>query len=307
MATALRRLLPFPGEPGRVPAAAVRTSGLLVAGPANVTLQGMVGHPRTDPFALCVDAALLLLAVSYAAGVRRDPPRDAGARAAAVSYACGLLCLYLSLGSGFAADQVAHPSVDVAQHVLLMMVAPPLLVLGRPRRAVPLELGTVRTVWRAMSGVASWPLYYGSMAAYFLTPCYGASLHHPVLLDATQMGFVVVGLLFWAGLVGQGRGGLPRSSAFRLAAVIGGMPVETAMGLALVLWPRPLTPGETLAGTHAAGLLLWLASMFTSGVALAVLLVQWCVADSRAADGHDAFAFPAIPTRSDAGAGRSSP
>lgn len=224
-----------------------------------------------------------------------------------VSFAFGLLLLYLSLGSGFAAVQYAHPSVDVAQHVLLMMVAPPLLVLGRPRRVLPLELGPVRTAWRDLSGVASWPLYYGSMAAYFLTPCYGLSLHHPALLDATQAGFVVVGLLFWSGLVGQGRDGLPRSSAFRMAAVIGGMPVETAMGLALALWPRPLMAGETLAATHAAGLLLWLASMFTSGVALAVLLVQWCVADSRAGDRQDAFAFPVIPTRSDAGAGRSSP
>jgi cytochrome c oxidase assembly factor CtaG len=288
----------------------VCTSGLLVAGPANITLQGIVGHPRTDPFALCVDAAASLLAVSYAAGLRRDPARDAGARASVVSFAFGLLCLYLSLGSGFAAGQYAHPSVDVAQHVLLMMVAPPLLVLGRPRRVLPLELGPLRTAWRRMSGIASWPLYYGSMAAYFLTPCYGASLRHPALLDATQTGFVVVGLLFWSGLVGQGRDGRPRSPAFRLAAVIGGMPVETAMGLALLLWPRPLMAGETLSATHAAGLLLWLASMFTSGVALAVLLVQWCVADSRAADRHDAFdafAFPVTPTRPDAGAGHSSP
>lgn len=312
----------------------VPPSGLLAAGPASVTWQEVLGRPRTDPFALLVDAVLVVLAVSYAAGLRRDPPRDRAAQVGVVLFALGVLSLYVALGSGFAAAQFADPSVDVGQHVLLMMVVPPLLVLGHPGRLLqlPRELSSMRrrsdadgrrgplrghagratgravvASLRAASGVASWPLYYGAMAAYFLTAAYAASLRDPDLFAVTQVGFVAVGLLFWSGLVGTDRDGVRRSPAFRFGAVIAGMPVETAVGLALVLWPRPLAAGETLAATHAAGLLLWLAAMFTSGVALAVLLVQWCIADSRRAELHDALAFSAIPTRSDGGGGRSRP
>ncbi len=316
--------------------------GLLTAGPATVTWHAVVVQVRVDPFAVSTDAALVALAVVYAVGLRRDPARDRASQAAIASFALGLLSLYLALGSGFAGAQHTDPSVDVAQHVLLMMVAPPLIVLGRPSRAAfplheafrrrPLpgsgrrgqDRSAVRSrgvapALRAATGVASWPLYYGSMAAYFLTAAYADSLRDAVLLDVTQVGFVAVGLLFWAGLVGSSREGFQRSSVFRLAAVIAGMPIETAVGLALVLWPRPLAAGQTLAATHAAGLLLWLASMFTSGIALAVLLVQWCIADSKRADLHDAQTqgthdravadglTPAIPMRSDAGGGHSRP
>lgn len=316
----------------------VPTSWLLAAGLASVRGQGVLGRPRTDPFALFADAVLVMLAVLYAGGLRRDPARDRSAQAAVVMFALGLLLLYVALGSGLAASQFADPSVDVGQHVLLMMVVPALLVLGQPGRVLrlPRELWKARRLRapdglveplpgtppgpgrraarravvasaRAASGVASWPLYYGTMAAYFLTAAYAASLRDPVLFDATQVAFVAVGLLFWTGLVGTGRDGVRRSSTFRFGAVIAGMPVETAVGLALVLWPRPLASGQSLAASHSAGLLFWLAAMFTSGVALAVLLVQWCIADSKRAELHEALAFTPDPTGSDAGVGRSRP
>ncbi len=305
----------------------MRSSGLPFAGPASLTWHALVAQPRSDPFALCVDAVLGVVALFYLSGLRRDGARDRSAQWAAASFFLGLLLLYVAIGSGYAGAQYLLPSVDVGQHVVLMMVAPPLLALGRPGRVVPRRRqrdapakaarraratgaarppGFLSSAGRAASGVGSWPLYYGSMAAYFLTSAYAASLRDPALLDVTQVGFVAVGLLFWVGLVGAGPEGTRRSFTFRLVAVIAGMPVETAVGLSLALWPRPLAAGETLASTHAAGLLLWLASMFTSGVALAVLLVQWCIADARRGNAREGFVLP-IPTPSDGGAASSRP
>jgi cytochrome c oxidase assembly factor CtaG len=296
----------------------VETSATLAAGSADFTWHTVLGAARTDPFALCADAAICTAAIAYAAGLRRHPGRADPPRWAAVSFVCGLAALFFAFGSGFARAQYVDPSVDVAQHVLCMMVAPPLLVLGHPGRvlsalvargargAAPPGSGSVRRlqlIAHRASGVVSWLLYYGSMAGYFLTTAYARSLGDPGLLDASQAAFVAIGLLFWGGLFGAGRSGAPRSSAFRLVALIAGMPAETAVGLALVLWPTPLATGETLAATHAAGLLLWLGSMFTSGVALAALVVQWGLAEERRVDvrellaARDSQTIPAIGDR----------
>lgn len=302
----------------------------------------VVGSPRTDPFALAVDGLLVIVAVAYGVGTGRArragwPEVQGRGRWTPVIFASflgGLLALFAALGSGLAQYQRAQPSVAVAQHVLLMMVAPPLLVLGRPaeawtglvgrgraRRATldetrhrgpsgpgtrPRRPGSAAPVCAAVlgraRGVSSWALYYGSMGAFFLTAAFAASLRDPVLLDGTQVGFLAVGALFWWGLTSPPRGpgvapGEHRCYAFRIGAVAGGMPIETAVGLALVLWPRPLAPGETLVATHSAGLLLWLASMLTSGVALAVILVQWCIDDSRRMDAYDGAWEPAMDAR----------
>lgn len=69
-----------------------------------------------------------------------------------------------------------------------------------------------------------------------------------------------------------------------MAAIVAGMPVETAAGLVLTVSPHVMAPGEPLSASHAAGLLLWLGCMVTGGAALAVLLVQWGVHDTRRAD-----------------------
>ena len=264
---------------------------------------------RSGPFAVCVDVLLALAAVAYAGGLWREHRRrsrgDGGAVVgrgqeawASASFLLGLFLLFVSLGSGVARHPASDPSVDVVQHLLLMMVAPPLLALGRPagaacalvgRSAGHRDPGRIRLGWRAASGIGSWPLYYGSMAAYFLTPLYRASLADAALLDLTEAAFVGIGLLFWTGLLGAGGAGAPRSRAFRIVAVVAGMPAETAVGLALLVWPRPIDPAATLAATHAAGLLLWLGCMLTSGVALAVLLVQWCVEDVRGDDRRGDF------------------
>lgn len=218
------------------------------------------------------------------------------------SLAAGVAVLLAAVGwsvavNGEAGD--AHPTGLVLQHVLLMMVAPPLLVAGRPaalrgpwgiraaRGGAARDGAGVRSPGlRTAVALASWLAYYGSMAAYFLTPAYAASLRHPALLYGIEAGFVVVGWWFWSVVAGPGASALesgerPRSHAFRIGAVLSGMPFETAVGIALVLWPRPLAPGESLAATHAAGLALWLASMAASGAALGVILVRWCIDDAR--------------------------
>lgn len=306
-------------------------SGAAPAGPVALTV--VVGHPETTAFALGVDAVLAVAAAAAIVGAHRlgrrgahgggsetGPPRPGLSPWRTASFLAGLVLVYVAVGSGLGA-YAARPSVAVAQHVLLMMAAPPLLVLGRPgvwwhavvragRRwraghhrwgrngaaagaaaaaaaAASAPVPAPDAAWsEPVAGPRRWPLgvwvlYYGSMAAFFLTPLFPRSLHDPSLLDATEIWFTAVGLAFSGFVVGGACA--PGRPAFwvRIVAILAGAPVETAMGLALLLWPHPLAPGVTMATTHTAGLVLWTGGMLTSGLSLAYVLGLWVLDDSR--------------------------
>jgi putative membrane protein len=281
-------------------------SGGAPSGP--VALAVVVGHPETTAFALAVDAALAVAAAVYVVSARRlrreeadgrrPRPRHGWSPWRVAAFLSGLLLAYVAIGSGLAAYS-ARPSIVVAQHVLLMMAAPPLLVLGRPvalwraavggpgepRRRAGAAVGhgaEGSTSPLARRGaLAVWVLYYGSMAGFFLTPLFPGALHDPGLLDASELWFAAVGLAFALYVVGGAAAPGGPSFWVRLAAILAGAPAETAVGLALLLWPHPLAPGVTLATTHTAGLVLWAGGMLTSGLSLAYVLGLWVLDDSR--------------------------
>jgi putative copper resistance protein D len=247
---------------------------------------------QDDWLSLTVDAVLALLALFYLRRVQRLGGRGRHwPRARTVDFLGGLVCIWIAVGSGLAAYDNVNPSAHVVQHVLLMMVAAPLLVAGQP--AVLLAQASSRSLQRTVvratgsraaalfTGPTAWLVYYVSMPVYFLTGLYALSVRISAFHDACHGWFLLVGCLFWSGIVGpEGRRGR-RSPAARLAWVIAGFPVELALGLALLVWPYPLAPGNTLAATHAAGVVFWVASMAISGVALIYLFHRWMVDDER--------------------------
>lgn len=268
----------------------------------HVTLHVLLTHFQTGLPSLVVDALLVAVAVAYLAGaralVRRRAAAGRGRPWPASRTACwlaGVAAVFVAVGSGLAAYDDLNPSAHVVQHVLLMMVAPPLLLLGRPvtllvqAMARPVQTGVVRFLGsravQALTGPFAWPLYYGSMAAYFLTPAYAFSVRTPTFHDFTHGWFLAVGCCFWAGIVAADLPGRRRSPTGRLMALLVGMPVESAIAVALIFWPWPLAPGQP---AHAAGIVLWVGAMLTSGVGLALVISEWARADARAVRRSDA-------------------
>ncbi len=159
--------------------------------------------PLMSPFALGADGVLLvvvstyLVAVStYCVGSRRRAGEGKGECDGSVvhwpvwrsaAFVGGALLVFTAVGSGLARYQ-SRPSVLVVQHVLLMMAAPPLLVVGlpvgawrAPRRRAP--EATTRPSVRSTT-----PLYYAALLRRSTTPLYYAALlrlHGGLLPDAT--------------------------------------------------------------------------------------------------------------------------
>jgi cytochrome c oxidase assembly factor CtaG len=269
---------------------------LVAAGDApssHVQLRVLLGYVQTGFGSFALDAVLVATAVGYVMlvvrGVRAGRPWPPLRTA---SFLAGLLALFVALGSGLAAYDDLNASLHVIQHALLMMVAPPLLVLGRPISALSqlpsrrLRVALARLVrsrpLSVATGPAAWLLYYGTMAVYFLSPLYALSIRNQTFHEATHGWFFLVGYLFWSGLIGVDGPVGRHSRAWRIASVIVGMPVEAATGFGLIVWSGPLAVGENAAQAHAAGQVLWMVTMFVNGLALAVLIFQWVLADERA-------------------------
>jgi putative copper resistance protein D len=206
----------------------------------------------------------------------------------------GVAVLCVAVVSGLASydDQVF--AVHIIQHLLLMMVAPPLLALGGPVTLAiqaakrPLQVRIVRLLHHPVVRFLAMPLvgallYYASMYASLLTSFYPYSLHHDLVHNISHVVMFVIGCLFWWPMVGVDP--LPRrlTMPMRLIWMFAGMPFEVFLGVAIMNFSRPIAPEHTLADTHAGGAVFWMASMLITLAAAVVILAQWMRHEERAA------------------------
>jgi putative membrane protein len=147
-------------------------------------------------------------AVVYVAATRRVS-RGWPARRT-VSFLAGIACVLVALQSGLGAYDDQMLSVHMAQHMLLLMATPPLLLGGRPvllalqatspRRRAALARGLGRS--RAISGPIQSLAAFGSVIVLTHLPSfYDATLTHPALHEAEHGLYLVAGLLMWSALL----------------------------------------------------------------------------------------------------------
>lgn len=242
---------------------------------------------QTDLLALLADlveiTALALYAIGVASLRRRGRSWPMWNTAA---FFLGVFLVWIAVGSGLAAYDEVNVTMHVIQHILLMMIAPPLVALGKPvtlaSQASP-RAAQVRIIKAAHSSVVAvlmfpvltWLLYFGTMYAYFMTPIYPYSVAHPLFHDGTHLWFFVIGYLYWQPLVGLDATCWRLPYPIRLGTLFVGMPFEAFLGIGIAGMPHPLAPINTLANTHAAGDTFWILSMTATGLCLVAIILQW--------------------------------
>jgi cytochrome c oxidase assembly factor CtaG len=142
---------------------------------------------------------------------RRDPRRWPVRKLSA--FVAGLASLYIALASPIEAFAPLLLQVHMLQHLLLMMLVPPLIWLGEP--LLPLASGlprSVRRVW--LAPLARWPalrrllarlthplvalpLFIAATWLWHLPRVYDAALAQPWLHFAQHVTFLLSALLFW--------------------------------------------------------------------------------------------------------------
>ena len=210
-------------------------------------------------------ALAVVLALAYGRWLRRVEGWPVG-RAVAWFAGCAVLVLASSSGLGRYADALF--SAHVAEHMLISIVVPVLLVLGGPvtlaRRALPeecdardrlevlLDAPALRLL--AHPAVAA-VLVVGSPFLLYLTPVF--SLLQPLgwLMPAISLWFLGVGYLFFWVLVGVDPAPGPRlPHVARLAVLVASMPFHALFGVILLAADRPVAQiPATLAADGGGG------------------------------------------------------
>jgi putative membrane protein len=265
---------------------------------------------QSGPFSIAVAVAVVGLAYWYlradwqlATRGRRWPwPRT-------LAFMAGLVTVDLALQSPVATFTGSYFQAHVTQHLLLMVLAPPLLALGAPStlllqsssRAAKKRWLTVlrsRAFAIATYPVVVWFFYFGAMFAFFLTPLINYAMEHMALMDAINLAFLLSGCLYWWPIVGldpivHWRMGF----GSRLAALSLGVPFEAFLGIAIMSLRTPIASMYSLNSTHSGGALLWVATELTTFIGLIPVFVMWVRADERAGARADAKAARAAKAK----------
>jgi putative copper resistance protein D len=216
------------------------------------------------------------------------------------SFLAGLVAIVIALCSPVATFTATYFQAHVIQHLLLMVVAAPLLALGAPST---LLLQTARretkTAWLAVLRsrpfavltfpIVVWFLYFGLMFAFFLSSLINVAMHHMWLMDLLNLTFLFGATLYWWPMIGldpiihwkMGYG-------TRMVNVLLGGPPEVILGLAILTASKPIASMYSLDSTHAGGGLLWVATELSVIVAFVPIFWQWTRSEERAAARIDA-------------------
>nr|WP_246298459.1 cytochrome c oxidase assembly protein [Nocardioides panaciterrulae] len=263
---------------------------------------------------------VVLTAVAYvvaARGVTRRVPQHPWPAHRTACFLAGLGAAALAVvGPPGAWDDVfffAH----MTQHLLLTMLAAPLLVLGDPvlltMRASPgpVRRGRLVPILRSDAvrvlthPVVGWCCFVGVMALSHVPRVYDVFLAHPVLHDYVEHPlYLAAGLVFFQPLLSPTIGGRLVPHWVRLVSLFTVMVPMAMTGFFIFAAPhlsypfyahvaRPFGPGP-LADQHLGGILMWSTSMVLSAAWLVVAGNGWLAAEDRrtrrADTGHAALA-----------------
>jgi putative membrane protein len=242
---------------------------------------------------------------------RRDRPEPLQA----LAFFASLVVIVIALCSPIDdwADELfwAH----MLQHVLLLTVAPPLLLLGRPWprmwRAFPLAPRTkvARTLAlsrsmapvRALAGpLPAWILFNATVVAWHIPAAYDATLTSGVVHALEHAMFFFIGLLFWARVIDPGPLRPRLVWPARIAYTAGAMVVGWLLAITLVMLPHPIyhyysalqtRPGGISALTDqqlAAGV-MWVPGSLVYAITFIIGFYRWLEPDRSAGPAPAAF------------------
>jgi putative membrane protein len=258
-------------------------------------------------------ALVLLAAVGYMIAVRHvnaANPRVPIPVWRVAAWLAGLAAILIALTSAIDVYAEDLLSVHMVQHLLLAMVAPPLLAIGAPvtlllriaspavRHRVILPLLHSRAVRLVASPFVAWPLFAITMWLTHFSPLYNMALEDPVVHLAEHLVFLGTGVLFWWPVVAADP--VPQRMDFgaRVAYLVLHMPVNAAVGLAIYFAPsvlyahyaslqRPWGP-DAFTDQQVGGLLMWGAGDLLLLLAIPAVIAAWMRADARRSTTTDA-------------------
>lgn len=297
---------------------AVITPGLAAAhGPVPAdppTLANLAFGWSFEPF---VAIPLLVAAAGWLAlvhSVRRLHPSSPVPAFRTAAFLGGLAAIAFALLSGIERYDTTLFSVHMGQHLLLMLVAAPLIAFAAPvtqvlRAAAPavrrrVLLPVLHSTVAGILGhpVVAWLAFTIVAWASHFSPLFDLALENEAVHTAEHVAFLTAGLLFWWPVVAADPAPRRMTYPVRALYLLLQMPPSSFLGMAILFAAVPLYPHyaslgapygiDALADQQLAGGIMWLAGDVVLIGAILAVVAAWMRHEEREA--------PAAERRADA-------
>jgi putative copper resistance protein D len=245
-------------------------------------------------FAPVVTGFVVVAAGLYLWGVlrvrRRHPARPWPSWRTAL-FLGGLAVVVIATQSGVGAYDDVLFWDHMIQHLLLLMVAPPMLVLGQPATLLlhasrnPLHTWTKKFLRSRVIAAITWPplgfvLYAGVIIGTHLTGFMNLVLANEAVHDGEHVLYLVVGYLYFLPLIGREPIRWKVSYPSRIFLLFLAMPVDAFTGLALgseggnpfpnMARQRPSWAPSPINDVHIGGAIMWVGG---AGIMFALTMI----------------------------------
>jgi cytochrome c oxidase assembly factor CtaG len=264
-------------------------------------------------FAPVVTVVVALAAALYGWGVvrvaRRHPARPWPPWRTAM-FGAGLAVIVLATQSGIGVYDDLLFTDHMVQHLLLIMVAPPLLIFGQPITLLmhasrnPLHTWTKRFLRSPVAKFLTWPVfgavaYAAVVVGTHLTPIASLVERNQAWHDAEHALFLIVGYLFFLPILGKEPIRWRLSYPVRFVVLVLIMPVDTVTGLALgygspsspgvPTGPRPAWAMSPVQDLHVGGAVMWVGGDALMFALMMIVFLMWSTDERAALSGHGWF------------------
>lgn len=254
--------------------------------------------------------ALVAVGGAYVVGVRRaSRPGRPWPRSRTVAFLGGLAVLAVALASGLHAYSEGALLAHMLQHLLIALVAAPLLAHGAPATLV-LRTGHGAARRRAAAALAGLglmragiaaTLFTGVLSAWHLPVLYEAALTAPWIHALEHGTLATAAILYWTVLLdaAPGRGA---SAAARLGATVAVMPPMALLGVVLMTSERVVYApyaaaaerwaSSALADQRAGAGVMWVGGAVVMTAALVLLVWRALLAEHERQLRREAVTLP---------------
>ena len=196
-------------------------------------------------------------------------------------------------------DKLADASLSwhMVQHMVLLDVTAPLLVLSAPLRLVLAALPTREATgvarafahaplrWLAHPAIA-WLQMAAVLYGVHFSPLYEAALENEAVHAAEHLLFIVSGVIFWMPLLAVAPAPHAPSHPLRLLSVFLAFPMSAFLGFAFyvarhVLYPHYAPEPNAVADQMNAGAVMWIAGGTPLFIALLWIIADWGTRERR--------------------------
>lgn len=259
-------------------------------------------------FSPAVTAAAVAAAALYLWGVRRVARRHPARpwpRWRTGVFLGGVAVAVFATESGVGAYDDVLFWDHMIQHLLLIMVAPSLLVVGQPFTLLlhasrnPLHTWAKRLLRSRVASVLTWPpfvlaAYAVTIVATHLTGLVNVVLTNNIAHHGEHVLYLVVGFLFFLPVIGREPIRWRVSYPVRMVLLVLSMPVDTFTGVVLgyanrgfaVVGPRPPGAPSPVEDVHWGGAVMWIGGDAIMFAFMLIVYVMWARDSSSSSLGH---------------------